>query len=31
VHLTMGDILRTMTFSGADWFAELQCALDAIA
>jgi ribosomal protein L21E len=31
VHLTMGDMLRIMTFSGADWFAELQCALDAIA
>jgi hypothetical protein len=31
VHLTMGDMLCTMTFSGADWFAELQRALDAIA
>jgi hypothetical protein len=25
VHLTMGDMLRTMTFSGEDWFMELQC------
>lgn len=27
----MGNILRTMTFSGTDWFAAMQCALDAVA
>jgi ribosomal protein L21E len=31
VHLTMCDMLRTTTFSGADWFGELQHALDAVA
>jgi hypothetical protein len=31
VHLTMGDMLRTMTFSGAEWFLDMQWALDAIA
>jgi hypothetical protein len=31
VHLTMGEMLRTMTFSGEDWFVELQCTLDAVA
>jgi hypothetical protein len=23
-HLTMGDMLRTMTFSGTDWFTNMQ-------
>jgi hypothetical protein len=31
VHLTMGDMLRTMTFSGYDWFTDMQCTLDAVA
>jgi len=31
VHLTMGDMLQTMTFSGSDWFANMQRALDAVA
>jgi hypothetical protein len=31
VHLTMGDMLRTMTFHGSDWFADMQRALDAVA
>jgi hypothetical protein len=31
VHLTMGDMLQTMTFSGSDWFADMQRALDAVA
>jgi hypothetical protein len=31
VHLTMGDMLRTMTFSGTDWFQDLQQTLDAVA
>jgi hypothetical protein len=31
VHLTMGDMLRTMTFSGSDWFTDLQHTLDAVA
>jgi len=31
VHLTMGDMLRTMTFSGNDWFQDLQRTLDAVA
>jgi hypothetical protein len=31
VHLTMGDMLRTMTFSGSDWFQDLQRTLDAVA
>jgi hypothetical protein len=24
VHLTMGDMLRTMTFAGSDWFTDMQ-------
>jgi hypothetical protein len=31
VHLTMGDMLRTMKFSGDDWFQDLQRTLDAVA
>ncbi len=31
VYLTMGDMLRTMTFSGDDWFQDMQQALDAVA
>jgi hypothetical protein len=31
VHLTMGDMLRTMTFTGTDWFQDMQRALDAVA
>jgi len=31
VHLTMGDMLRTMTFRGADWFQDMQRSLDAVA
>jgi len=31
VHLTMGDMLRTMTFSGSDWFTDMQRTLDAVA
>ena len=31
VHLTMGDMLRTMTFRGADWFQDMQQSLDAVA
>jgi hypothetical protein len=31
VHLTMGDMLRTMTFSGSDWFQDMQRALDSVA
>jgi transposase InsO family protein len=31
VHLTMGDMLYTMTFSGEDWFKDMQRALDAVA
>jgi transposase InsO family protein len=31
VHLTMGDMLRTMTFSGSNWTADMQQALDAVA
>ena len=31
VHLTMGDMLRTITFSGSDWFNDMQCTLDAVA
>jgi hypothetical protein len=31
VHLTMEDMLRTMTFHGSDWFADMQRALDAVA
>jgi hypothetical protein len=27
----MGDMIRTMIFSGADWFADMQRALDAVA
>ncbi len=30
VHLTMGDMLRTLTFSGVDWFEDMQRALDAV-
>lgn len=31
VHLTMGDILHTVTFSSNDWFQDMQRALDAVA
>jgi hypothetical protein len=31
VHLTMGDLLQTMTFRGVDWYQDMQRALDAIA
>jgi hypothetical protein len=31
VHLTMGNMLRTMTFSRTDWFQDMQRALDAVA
>jgi hypothetical protein len=31
VHPTMGDMLRTITFKGADWFQDMQRALDAVA
>jgi hypothetical protein len=31
VHLTMEGMLQKMSFSGADWFFELQRALDAVA
>jgi len=31
VHLTMGDMLRTMTFRGTDWFKDMQRSLDAVA
>jgi hypothetical protein len=31
VHLTMGDMLRTITFSGSDWFQDMQRALDSVA
>jgi hypothetical protein len=31
VHLTMGNMLWTMTFSGTDWFMDMQRALDAVA
>ncbi len=31
VHLTTGDMLRTMTFSGEDWYQDLQRTLDAVA
>jgi hypothetical protein len=27
----MGDMLRTMTFSGTEWFQDMQCTLDAVA
>jgi hypothetical protein len=27
----MGNMLRTMTFRGADWFQDMQRALDAVA
>ena len=30
VHLTMGDMLQTMTFRGADWYQDMQRALDAV-
>jgi hypothetical protein len=31
VHLTMGDMLRTLTFSGSDWFTDMQRTLAAVA
>jgi transposase InsO family protein len=31
VHLTMGDMLRTITFAGKEWMKEVQRALDAVA
>jgi len=31
VHLTMGDMLRTMIFRGKDWYQDMQRALDAVA
>lgn len=31
VHLTMGDMLQTMTFSGSDWFTDMQHTLDVVA
>jgi transposase InsO family protein len=31
VHLTMGDMLRTITFTGTDWMLEAQRTLDAVA
>jgi transposase InsO family protein len=31
VHLTMGDMLRTITFQGEDWMTEAQRTLDAVA
>jgi transposase InsO family protein len=31
VHLTMGDMLRTITFAGDDWILEAQRTLDAVA
>jgi hypothetical protein len=31
VHPTMGDMLWTMTFSGSDWFTDMQQASDAVA
>jgi hypothetical protein len=31
VHLTMGDMLRTMKFTGNDWVQDLQRTLDAVA
>jgi transposase InsO family protein len=31
VHLTMGDMLRTMTFSGSNWLTDIPPALDATA
>jgi hypothetical protein len=31
IHLTMGDMLHTMTFSGSVWFQDLQRSLDALA
>jgi transposase InsO family protein len=31
VHLTMGDMLWTMTFSGSDWVTDMQQVLDAVA
>jgi len=31
VHLTMGDMLRTMTFSGSDWLNDMQRGLDSVA
>jgi len=31
VHSTMGDMLRTMSFKGSDWFVDMQRFLDAVA
>jgi len=31
VHLTMGNMLRTLTFSGTDWLQDMQRTLDAVA
>jgi hypothetical protein len=31
VHLTMGDMLRTITCTGTDWMLEVQRTLDAVA
>jgi transposase InsO family protein len=31
VHLTMGGMLRTITFSGSDWLNDMQRTLDAVA
>jgi len=31
IHLTMGDMLQTMTFHGADWYQDMQRSLDAVA
>jgi transposase InsO family protein len=31
VHLIMGDMLRTITFTGKDWILETQRRLDAVA
>jgi transposase InsO family protein len=31
VHLTMGDMLRTITFTGKDWMPEAQRTLDVVA
>jgi hypothetical protein len=31
LHLTMGDMLWTMTFRGADWFQDMRWSLDTVA
>jgi transposase InsO family protein len=31
VYLTMGNMLRTMTFSGTEWFQDMQRTLDTVA